>query len=177
MHGSTGGGWRRVPEQAFDSSRLPHYNGVVGERNREPVSSELEAEIARTCGVLNATTGHLVGLLAQVLEAGVWQVAGIHSPTQWVAWKCGVSPARAKSLLAMARRRSELPVTAAAHEAGELCEDQVAVICRHAPAGVDDQMAELARAATVSQLRRGLGSYPRSEEHTSELQSPWNLVC
>ena len=90
----------------------------MGERNREPVSSELEAEIARTCGVLNATTGHLVGLLAQVLESGCWQVAGIHSPTQWVAWHCGVSPARARSLLAMARRRAELPATSAAHEAG-----------------------------------------------------------
>ncbi|HET7722087.1 MAG TPA: DUF222 domain-containing protein, partial [Acidimicrobiales bacterium] len=136
----------------------------MGERDREPVSSELEAEIARTCGVLNATTGRLVGLLAQVLESGVWQVAGIHSPTQWVAWKCGVSPARAKSLLAMARRRVELPATAAAHEAGELCEDQVAVIARHAPAGADAQVAELARSATVTQLRRVLGSYPFAEE-------------
>ncbi|MDP1804090.1 MAG: hypothetical protein Q8K72_02900, partial [Acidimicrobiales bacterium] len=55
----------------------------------------------------------------------------------------------------------ELPVTTAAHEAGELCEDQVAVIARHAPAGVD---AELARAATVTQLRRVLGSYPFAEK-------------
>ncbi len=107
---------------------------VVGERDREPESSELEGEIAQTCGLLNATTGRLVSLLARVLESGCWQVAGIHSPAQWVAWRCGVSPARAKSLLSMARRRAELPVTAAAHEAGELCEDQVAVIVRHAPA-------------------------------------------
>ena len=60
------------------------------ERDRGPVSNELEAEIARTCGVLNATTGRLVSLLAQVLKAGTWQVAGIHSPTQWVDWQCGV---------------------------------------------------------------------------------------
>jgi hypothetical protein len=136
----------------------------VGERDREPESSELEAEIARTCGLLNATTGHLVALLDRVLETGIWQVAGVHSPTQWVSWKCGVSPARAKSLLAMARRRSELPETSAAHEAGELCEDQVAVIARHAPAGVDAQVAELAQSATVTQLRRVLGSYPFAEE-------------
>src|SRR5215207_8633988 len=138
--------------------------GVVGERNREPESSELEAEIAETCGLLNATTGRLVALLARVLESGCWQVAGIHSPTQWVAWQCGVSPARARALLSMARRRAVLPVTSRAHEAGELCEDQVAVICRHAPAGVDDQVAELARSATVTQLRRVLGSYPFAEE-------------
>ena len=90
---------------------------AVEERIREPVSSELEAEIARTCGVLNATTGHLVGLLARVLESGVWQVAGIHSPAQWVAWKCGVSPARARELVHMARRLRELPETRWAFEA------------------------------------------------------------
>lgn len=132
---------------------------LVEERNREPMCGELEAEIARTCGVLNAATGRQVSLLAQVLESGSWQAAGIHSPAQWVAWQCGVSPARARSLVAMARRRAELPATSAAHEAGELCEDQVAVICRHAPATVDAHAADLARAATVSQLRRVLGSY------------------
>jgi hypothetical protein len=121
--------------------------------------TELEDEIARTCGVLNAATGRLVSLIAQVLESESWQVSGIQSPAQWVAWQCGVSPARARSLVAMARRRTELPATTAAHEAGELCEDQVAVICRHAPAGIDAQVADLARAATVTQLRRVLGSY------------------
>ncbi len=133
---------------------------VVEERVREPLAGDLEVEIARTCGVMNATTAHLVSLLAQVLDRGTWQVAGIHSATQWVAWQCGVSPARARSLVSMARRRSELPVTSAAFDAGELCEDQVAVICRHAPAGVDAEVADLARSATVSQLRRVLGSYP-----------------
>jgi hypothetical protein len=133
------------------------------ERNRDPEASELESEIAQICGVLNAVTARLVSLLARVVEIGSWQVSGIHNPTQWVAWQCGVSPARARSLLAMAKRRAELPDTMAAFEAGELCEDQVAVITRHAPAGVDAQVAELARAATVTQLRRVLGSYPFAE--------------
>jgi hypothetical protein len=133
---------------------------LVEERDRDPESSELEAEIAQTCGVMNATAAHLVRLIARVLESGTWQVSGIHSAMQWVAWQCGVSPARARSLVAMARRRAELPTVSAAFDAGELCEDQVAVICRHAPAGIDAEVADLARAATVAQLRRVLGSYP-----------------
>ena len=68
--------------------------GLVEEREREPECSELEAEIARVCGLMNATAARLVGLIARVLEAETWQVAGIHSPSQWVAWQCGVSPAR-----------------------------------------------------------------------------------
>ncbi len=104
-------------------------------------------------------SGGLVGLIARVLALGAWEGVGIRSAEQWVAWKCGVSPARARRLVAMARRLAELPETKAAMEAGELAEDQVAVICRHAPAGIDGQAAELARSATVVQLQRVLGSY------------------
>jgi hypothetical protein len=119
----------------------------------------LELEIAQVCGVLNAATARLVGLIARVLESEAWQVSGIHSPSHWVAWQCGVSPSRAGRLVAMARRRAELPETTAAFEAGELGEDQVAVIARRAPASIDAEAATLARSATVSQLRRVLSGY------------------
>ena len=139
--------------------------------NAAQVAAEIEAEIAEVCGLLNATAGRLVGLIAKVLETGAWEGAGIRSAQQWVAWKCGVSPERARRLVAMARRLAELPDTKAAMEAGELCEDQVAVICRHAPAGIDGQAAELARSATVVQLRRVLGSYSFEEPKPAEAQA------
>ena len=62
----------------------------------------------------------------------------------------GVSPARARRLVLMARRLAELPETRAAFDNGELCEDQVAVVCQHAPASVDAEAADLARSATVA---------------------------
>ena len=139
--------------------------------NGEAVAAGLEAEIAQVCGVMNAAVGRLVSLIADVLETGAWEGAGIRSAQQWVAWRCGVSLGRARRLVAMARRLGELPETKAAMEAGELAEDQVAVICRHAPARIDAQAAELARSATVVQLGRVLGSYsfeePKSTEATS----------
>lgn len=131
----------------------------------------LERERAQVCGVMNAAAGRLVSLIALVLESESWQGAGIHSPSQWVAWKCGVSPARARELVLMARRLQELPETPAAFENGELCADEVAVVCRHAPASVDAEAATLARSATVVQLRRVLGSYPFAEE-AKEPQAP-----
>ena len=89
-----------------------------------------------------------------------WAGAGIRTAEQWVAWKCGVNPSRARTLVAMARRLGQLPETKAALEAGELSEDQAAaVVCRRAPAQVDGQVATLARTATVTQLRRVLSSY------------------
>jgi hypothetical protein len=94
-----------------------------------------------------------------VLETEAWQGWGIRSAEQWVAWKCGISPTRARTLVTMARRLGELAETKAAFEAGELSEDQAAVVCRRAPAHVDGEVATLARAATVVQLRRVLSSY------------------
>jgi hypothetical protein len=102
---------------------------------------------------------HQVELIARALENGSYAGAGIRSAEQWVAWQCGVSLSHARQLVAMARRLPELPVTGAAFGAGELAEDQVAVICRHVPAHNDAEAAELARYATVSQLRRTLGRY------------------
>ncbi len=117
----------------------------------------LEDEIAEVCGILNVATGRLVSLIGRVLATESYAGAGIRSPEQWVAWKCGVSLGRARALVSMARRLPELPETRAALEAGELAEDQVAVVCRHTPAHNDTEAAELARSATVSQLRRALG--------------------
>jgi len=112
-----------------------------GAAERKIEAARLEAELAEVCGVLNAATGRLVSLIAQVLATESWQGWGIRSASHWVAWKCGVSPARARGLVLMARRLGELPEMKAALEAGELCEDQVAVVCRHTPAAVDAEVA------------------------------------
>lgn len=130
---------------------------------REAEAARLEIEMAEVCGVVNAATGRLVDLIAQVLATESWHGAGIRSAEQWVGWKCGVSAGRARALVRMARRLVELPETKAAFAAGELSEDQVAVMCRHAPAHTDAEVAELARCATVTQLRRVLGSYMYDE--------------
>jgi hypothetical protein len=133
-------------------------------QEREAEADAVEAEMAKACGALNAATGRLVSLLARALEGGADQATGIHSPEHWVGWKCGVSRGRARRLVAMARRLGELSETARAFEAGEVSEDQVAVICRHAPAYADAEVATLARQASVSQLARTLSRYAWAPE-------------
>ncbi|MEA2687362.1 MAG: hypothetical protein QOE93_2557, partial [Actinomycetota bacterium] len=128
----------------------------------------IEGEMAEVCGIINAATGRLVRLIAELLETESWQVAGMRSPAQWVSWKCGMSLRRAHRLVAMASRLVELPETRSALEAGELGEEQVAVICRHVPAAVDAEVAELARHTTVSQLSRALGRYVFDTTETAE---------
>ena len=140
----------------------------LGVREREAEAARLEAEIAEVCGLLNAATGRLVSLIGRVLGTEAWQGAGINSPEHWVMWQCGVSRARAKTLVAMARHLPELAETRAALEAGELSADQVGVIVRHCPALHEAEAAELARSATVAQLPHSLGRYCFDEPPESE---------
>jgi len=134
----------------------------------ERQAARLESEIADVCGLINAATARLVGLIAEVLATGLWEGWRIRSPEHWVTWKCGVSPARARALVTMARRLADLPATEKRFEAGELSEDQVAVVCRHAPPAVDAEVADFARFATVPQLRRVLGGYSFEAERAAE---------
>jgi hypothetical protein len=144
----------------------------MGRGEREAKAAVLETEIAEVCGIVNAATGRLVSLVAEVLETGAWEGAGIRSPSHWVAWKCGLSSARARRVVAMAKRLGELPECRAAFEAGELSEDQVAVVARHVPAANDAEAAEFAREATVSQLQRTLRAYNFDSTHTPDPDDP-----
>jgi len=127
--------------------------------DREADAGAIEEELAMVCGTLNVATARVVSLVARSLETGACEGTGIHSPEQWVAWKCGVSLGRARRLVSMARRLPELAETASAFEGGELTEDQVVAVCRHAPAYADAEVATLARQTTVSQLTRTLRRY------------------
>ena len=113
-------------------------------QEREAVAVEaaaIEAELAQVCGTLNMAAARQVELIARALENGSYAGSGVRSPEQWVAWQCGVSLRHARELVVMARRLPELPVTQATFAAGELAEDQVAVICRHVPAHNDGEAA------------------------------------
>src|SRR5829696_3848613 len=134
-------------------------------------AGERDGAVAALCGVLHATTASLVGLVAEALASGAWEGSGIRSPVHWVTWRCGVSTARARSWVQMAERIDELPVTFAAFRAGELTEDQVAVLVRYLPAHCDADGAELAKELSVPVLRRTLRGYPfQAEAHEPELE-------
>jgi hypothetical protein len=133
---------------------------------------ELEVRVASLCGVLHATTASLVEVLAEVLSTQAWQEAGIRSPVHWVTWRCGVSTGRARSLVRMAERMAELPATFDAFRAGELGEDQVAVLVRYLPAHNDAEGAALAKELSVPVLRRTLRDYPFQAAAEPEEQEP-----
>jgi hypothetical protein len=129
--------------------------GPVGSRRL----GVLESEIAGLCGTINVATAALVDLIAEVIADGGWGGGGYRSIEHWVAVHCGLCPARAKDLCALARRVGELPETLTRFRAGRLSEDQVRPIVRHVPGEFEKSVAELAEKTTPSQIARVARDY------------------
>ena len=80
-----------------------------------------------------------------------------------VAWKAGVSPRRAETMVAVAHRLSELGRCAAGMREGRVSLDQIGVIAERGGPGCDEHYAELVAVATVSRLRTAVEQEPRPE--------------
>ena len=113
-----------------------------------------EVLIAEIAGHLNVQHARLVAVMADVLADDDWVGTGIHTPTQWLAWKAGLSPERARMITNVAERRDDFPVVIGAFERGELTLEQVFVVVTKAPAWADHKVVDFTKAATVHQLRR-----------------------
>jgi hypothetical protein len=130
-------------EQVYDARM-----SVIDER-----IDRCEAHIADAAGALNLANARLVALMEEVLTDEVWSGPGIHSPTQWLSYRAGVSPERARVIVRVAERRSSFPHVIAAFDAGELSLEQVAELVK-APEWADAEVLDWGRVASVARLRK-----------------------
>jgi Domain of unknown function (DUF222)/HNH endonuclease len=136
----------------------------------------LQERMADLCGHLNVLHAQLVDTVVEALDNDLWQQWGIRSPEHWLAWQTGLSPARAKQLVDTARRSRELPVTFAAFADGELSVDQVVAVAKYTPTHNDAEVCQLARAASVTQLRNSLSRYVHHPDSKPEMASAKQVV-
>ena len=127
-------------------------SAVAVERDR--VQRDLWARTATAAGELNRAHAQLVDVAVELIEGGHWGDGGFRSPEHYFTVRAGLSPAHARDVVVVARRRAELPDTAAAVSTGELSLDAAAVVAHHVPTTYQASMTHLARHATVPQLRR-----------------------
>jgi len=120
---------------------------------------DVEQELASLCGVLNQSYARLVTIVSAALVDESWAIAGVRSPEHWLTMRAGLSPFRARQIVAIARRSADLPTVMGQFADGQLSVDQVTVVTRYAPAHVEASVAELAVHASVPQLRRSLSHY------------------
>jgi len=118
-------------------------------------------EMAELAGQRNAIDARLVEIVAEIDGDGIWGATGCRSVPALVAWKLGVTPHNAETMVTVARRLHEFPRHAERMRQGQLSLDRVGVIAQRAGAGSDAHYAELAVVATVTQLRTAVTMEPR----------------
>lgn len=123
----------------------------------------LFAEMEELAGQRNAIDSRLVEIAAEIEGDGIWGATGARSVPALVAWKLGISPHHAETIVTVARRLEEFPRCAAMMRDGQLSLDQIGVIAERAGEGSDEHYAQLASVATVTQLRFAIKLEPRAE--------------
>ncbi len=120
-------------------------------------------ELAELAGQRNAIDGRIVEIVAEMDHDELCGATGARSVEALVAWKIGSSSANARAISTVARRLEAFPRCAQGMREGRLSLDQVGVIAARAGEGSDEHYAELARVATVNQLRTAVKLEPRPE--------------
>jgi hypothetical protein len=120
-------------------------------------------ELAELAGQRNAIDGRIVEIVAELDRDELCGATGARSVAALVAWKIGSSSANAHTITTVAQRLEEFPRCAQGLREGQLSLDQVGVIAGRAGAGSDEHYAQLARVATVNQLRTAVNLEPRPE--------------
>ncbi|ORV69254.1 HNH endonuclease signature motif containing protein [Mycobacterium gastri] len=123
----------------------------------------LFAELAELAGQRNAIDGRIVEIAAEMDRDELCGATGARSVAALLAWKLGVSSGNAHTITTVARRLEEFPQCVAGMREGWLSLDQVGVVAARAGAGSDEHYAQLARVATVNQLRTAVKLEPRPE--------------
>ena len=120
-------------------------------------------ELAELAGQRNAIDGRIVEIVAELDRDELCGATGARSVAALVAWKIGSSSANAHTITTVARRLEAFPRCAQGMREGRLSLDQVGVIAARAGEGSDEHYAQLARCATVNQLRTAVKLEPRPE--------------
>ena len=118
-------------------------------------------ELSELAGQRNAIDGRIVEIVAEIERDGLCGMTGARSVEALVAWKLGTTPGNAQTITTVARRLEEFPRCAAGLRAGRLSLDQVGVIAGRAGQGSDAHYEQLARHASVNQLRTAIKCEPR----------------
>src|SRR3954452_2012869 len=128
-------------------------------------------ELSELAGQRNAIDGRIVEIAAEMERDELCGSTGARSVAALVAWKLGSSSTNAHTITTVANRLQEFPRCAAGMREGRLSLDQVGVIAAGAGQGSDEHYAELARSASVNQLRTAVTLEPRPQPDRPAPQS------
>jgi hypothetical protein len=118
--------------------------------------NELEDEIATLASHIYAGTCRWLELVAELDRRGG---VGGSTVSEWLAWRCALSPRSAREHVRVGRALSGLPLIHEGFARGELSYAKVRALTRVADAETEEELLELARHMTASQLERAVRAY------------------
>ena len=141
-----------------------HMFGAESLSRRKPEDlplEHLEQGITQLASHICAGTCRWLELVAEFDRreaAGSW---GCRSTAEWISWRCAVAPRTAREHVRVARALGELPRIREGFSRGTLSYAKVKALTRVADSDSEEDLLELARYATASQLERMLRAYRR----------------
>lgn len=162
-HTLRGFGWPRFVVPGCDDEVMSSTASLPAAVSPAERLEVLFDELAELAGQRNAIDGRIVEIVAELDRDELCGATGARSVAALVAWKIGSSSTNAHTISTVARRLEAFPRCAQGMREGRLSLDQVGVIAARAGAGSDEHYAELARVATVNQLRTAVKLEPRPE--------------
>lgn len=142
---------------------------------------ELSEQIAKTASLLDSGEHRLLTQIRQfdALEGWAWHCA--LSCAQWLSWRIGMGIAAARERVRVARALGTLPIIDALMQSGQLSYCKVRALTRVATPENEQELANIARHCTGSQLEticrlyRGVLDSARSPEEQSAAESEIQL--
>ena len=132
-----------------------------------PTREELERlgdEIAGLAADLHTATYRLLVRLRefdQGFESNGGALGGFLSCAHWLSWRTGIDLGAAREKVRVARALPGLPRFARAMESGELSYSKVRALTRIATPAIEEELLELARHASASQVERVVRAWRR----------------
>jgi hypothetical protein len=119
--------------------------------------AELEEELASLASHIYAGTCRWLELVAELDRRGELAC----SCSEWLAWRCGLTPRTAREHVRIARRLRELPLIRAAFARGKVSFAKVRALTRIAQSESEEELLKLALHMTAAQLERAVRAYRR----------------
>lgn len=117
-------------------------------------NEQLNQEITRLAGHINAAQYRFLKLLAALIERDAWNGNGIKSPVHWLNYYCGISLGPAREKVRVAQCLKSLPLIDAAFARGEISYSKVRAMTRSATPENEHYLLEIARCGTASHVEK-----------------------
>ena len=141
-------------------------------------AEHLEAELTTLAAHVHAGMYRFLVMVAEFDRPELYETWECTTTAQWLSWKCAIAARTAREQVRVARALEQLPLAAAAFGRGELSYAKVRAMARVAGVVAEDELMNLATAATAAQLERILGTFARyHERETKEPERRQRLSC